>query len=250
MPKLIAMLRVKDGDAFIDAWLANVAPLVDEIVVVDNGSTDGTYEKLCAHPSVTCIGQTCGFDEGRDKNLLYRLARSRAPDWLLWLDVDETFESWVTRRRLDRLMNDRSVNRVFFRRFHFTDQDHFNVSLRWLMRTSGYDRVLWREHPSGYFNNVVFNNGLIRGIPGKARISHMRLRHTGYMYANEVEKKVRIYRAVDSSLEATYQSMRFNRPLKMRWRERVDAPVRVFLLDLFLDVVFAFRRAAFVLRGR
>jgi len=46
MPKLVAMLRVKDGILFAEQWLARTSELVDEIVAVDNGSTDGTYEIL------------------------------------------------------------------------------------------------------------------------------------------------------------------------------------------------------------
>ena len=42
MAKLIVMLRVKDGIYFVHEWLACFEKLVDEIVVLDNGSTDGT----------------------------------------------------------------------------------------------------------------------------------------------------------------------------------------------------------------
>jgi glycosyltransferase involved in cell wall biosynthesis len=51
--------------------------LVDEIVVVDNGSIDGTYEILQKYPKVVSIERTKGFHEGREKILLYKMAREK-----------------------------------------------------------------------------------------------------------------------------------------------------------------------------
>ena len=91
MPKFIVMLRVKDGMLFADEWLRCFEKLADEIVVLDNGSTDGTFELLQVHPKVTDIIRTEGYNEGRDKNLLYEHVRRRKPDWILWVDIDEIF---------------------------------------------------------------------------------------------------------------------------------------------------------------
>lgn len=243
MPKLVVMLRVKDGRRFIDDWLANIGPLADEIVAVDNGSTDGTLERLRAHPKVTAIDRTVGFDEGRDKNLLYRRARERGADWLLWIDVDETFERAVTREKLDRLMTTTRLSRIFFRRYHFIDETRFNLAPYWLRVTSNYDRVLWRDQASGYFETEIFNNGLIRGIEGPSGISRFRMRHTGYVSREEVNKKISLYRTLDSSMEESYRKMRFENALPVRWHERADAPVRTYTVDLFLDGLFLWRLA-------
>jgi len=125
MPKLVMLLRVKDGIQFIDEWLSCFEKLVDEIVALDNGSTDGTFEILKDHQKVVDITRTEGYNEGRDKNILYAMARKRNPDWCIWLDIDEVFEPELTRADFDRLMTKPFVNKYGFRRFHFIDDQHF-----------------------------------------------------------------------------------------------------------------------------
>ena len=242
MQKIIAMLRVKDGKLFISDWLENIEKIVDEIVVVDNGSSDGTNKLLKAHHKVVDIEQTEGFDEGRDKRILYQMARKRKPDWCLWLDVDELFESAFTRDKIEKLTSNRRINRYFFRRFHFVNNEYFNADWKWIKYTASFDRVLWREQNSGYFENIKFNNGLIKGITGRKKISHYRIKHLGYNNEKEVYKKIDIYRKIDPSLENIYQSMIFSKPRTIKWCEYYGlGKVKVFVLNLLLDVIFIFK---------
>lgn len=250
MSKLVCMLRVKDGILFVNEWLKNMEKLVDEIVVVDNGSKDGTFEILSKHPKVVNIVRTEGFDEGRDKNLLYEMARERMPDWLLWLDIDELFELSLTRAKLNKLLTKTKANRIFFRRFHFIDEKHFNAKWYWIKYISSPDRVLWREQKTGYFENIVFNNGLIKGIAGRASISHYRIKHLGYVYKNEVKKKLEIYRKIDPTLKDTYNSIQFDDDNKMKWFEYFEAPVRVTLMNYFLDFIWLFKFLPYKLNER
>lgn len=237
------MLRVKDGILFINQWLENMSRLVDEIVVVDNGSTDGTLEILRSHPKVVSIDCTEGFDEGRDKILAYERVRERKPDWVLWLDVDEIFEDGLTRQHLDRLMASRYVKRYFFRRFHMIDERHFNANYYWFTTTCWPDRIMWREQQTGYFSNANFNNGLIQGIRGLQWISHYRIRHLGYIDKDYVVRKTNIYRSVDPSLEDIYATMRHENPWPWKWREFSEAPMltssQTILMDAYLSVRFA-----------
>ena len=243
------MLRVKDGILFAKRWLENIGSLVDEIVVVDNGSTDGTFEILKAHPKVVLIERTEGFDEGRDKNMLYAMARRRKADWLFWLDVDEIFEEAFTREKLLNLITKKKVKRYFFRRFHFVDEENYNSEWYWLKYCSSPDRVLWRDQKSGYFENIKFNNALVKGIKGKTTISHFRLKHLGYIYKDEVKKKIDNYRSIDPSLEKTYQSIQFTGEHKAKWLEFTESPIRVTLLNLFLDLVWIFRFVPYKLKN-
>ncbi|MGI4022324.1 MAG: glycosyltransferase family 2 protein [Janthinobacterium lividum] len=220
MPKLVLLLRVKDGIFFVQEWLENIEKLVDEIVVVDNGSTDGTFELLKAHPKVVNIVCTEGFNEGRDKNLVYAMARKRKPDWCLWIDVDEIFEPELTRVDFDRLMNRKAINQYGFRRFHFIDREHFAGSKARLIYSSGHDRVLWRESPKGYFEDFIIDSPNVKGISGLRINTDFRIKHLGYINKEIVDRKADIYRAIIPEKEETFQEMYLHNERKIKWSDK------------------------------
>jgi glycosyltransferase involved in cell wall biosynthesis len=240
MPKLVCMLRVKDGILFVGEWLERTSALVDEIVVVDNGSSDGTLEILQQHPSVVCVERTTGFDEGRDKILAYERVRSRNPDWVINLDVDEIFEQQTTRADLNRLMRSKIFTRYFFRLFHLIDYEHYNMRGKWFMATCWPCKVMWKEQATGYFVNLRFDNGMIRGVHGLPWVSHHRLRHLGYINKEHVRRKADIYRSLDPSREHTYVEMQHSNPLTWKWREFDEAPALVTAQNILMDVYLFF----------
>lgn len=218
MPKLVMMLRVKDGILFVHEWLQCFEKLVDEIVVLDNGSTDGTYEILQAHPKVVDFTRTEGYNEGRDKNILYEMLRKRNPDWCLWLDIDEIFEPNVTRADFERLMKNRFVTKYGFRRFHFIDREHFAGSGDYFNWTSIHDRIMWRESPEGYFENSVLDSPNVKGIKGIKINTSYRLKHLGYISKELVDKKIDIYRGVvDPKNEPLLSRMYLHNEKKIKW---------------------------------
>jgi glycosyltransferase involved in cell wall biosynthesis len=232
------MLRVKDGIFFLPEWLECYEKLADEIVALDNGSTDGTYEALYAHPKVVSVIRTEGYNEGRDKNILYESARWRKPDWCLWVDVDELFEPGLTRADFDRLMRRPYVSKYGFRRFHFTDREHFAGSFFRLNYTAGHDRVMWRESPGGYFQDLVIDSPNIKGIPGIKWYTNYRLKHLGYINKELIDRKAEIYRAIIPEKEATFQEMYMQGERRIRWTDSRRS-LRVMLLNQLLNCLLA-----------
>jgi glycosyltransferase involved in cell wall biosynthesis len=236
MPKLVVMLRVKDGILFVDEWLKSMEKIADEIVVLDNGSTDGTLEILKAHPKVVDVIETVGYNEGRDKNMLYARLRTRKPDWGLWIDVDEIFEAELTRADFDRLMNRRYVNKYAFRRFHFINREYFAGSWFRLKYSSGHDRVMWREAPTGYFQNLVIDSPNIKGIQGMKVNTNFRLKHLGYISKDLVDKKADIYRAIIPEKETILQEMYLRGERRIKWSDRRNS-FRVVALNGLLNCI-------------
>jgi len=237
MKKFIVMLRVKDGIPFVSDWLSCYEKLADEIVVLDNGSTDGTFEILSSHPKVVVVVRTEGFNEGRDKNLLYAQVRKRNPTWCLWVDVDEVFEKGFTRRELETLMNSKIATKFAFRRFHFIDHKHFAGSWFRLNYSATHDRLMWRESPTGYFQDVIIDSPNVKGIAGLTVNTSYRLKHLGYIDKDIVDRKAEVYRRhLAPAKKAALAKMYLHDEYPIRWRDNRRHP-QVLLLNLLLNVL-------------
>jgi glycosyltransferase involved in cell wall biosynthesis len=82
-----AALLVRNEIRCIERCLKSIVNSVDEIVVVDCESTDGTREFVQAFPKVKCVSFTWCDDFAAARNA--GLAHI-ASDWVIWIDADET----------------------------------------------------------------------------------------------------------------------------------------------------------------
>lgn len=90
--RLSACLIVKNESKHLPRCLESISGKVDEIVVVDTGSTDDTVEIAREFGAVVGFFEWCDdFAAARNESL--RLATG---DWALWIDADETVDpaSW------------------------------------------------------------------------------------------------------------------------------------------------------------
>jgi len=94
--RLLALLAVRDGMRHLPGFLRNVAPQVDGIIALDDGSSDGTPELLAQHERVIELlrrpPDRPTWDEvGNHRSLVAAALRHRA-EWVLCIDADERLE--------------------------------------------------------------------------------------------------------------------------------------------------------------
>jgi glycosyltransferase involved in cell wall biosynthesis len=88
LPTISAIMMAKNEDEYIDQCLSSVKPFVDEIILVDTGSTDNTNKiaqkygaKIFNHPWED------SFCVGRNHSVSHATC-----DWLMQVDCDETIQ--------------------------------------------------------------------------------------------------------------------------------------------------------------
>jgi len=107
--KIVGMLRVKNGEEFIERCLSSMSRVVDKICVLNDHSTDRTKQIAEKFEKVVRIFDSPfdTFDEARDRDLLLQMAKEELGDhengWLFMLDVDEEIEESVAREDFERL---------------------------------------------------------------------------------------------------------------------------------------------------
>jgi GT2 family glycosyltransferase/predicted Zn-dependent protease len=171
-PRVSLCLIVKDEEANLPACLGAAADLVDEIVVVDTGSSDRTGEVAASFGArVYDFPWPDSFAAARNESL-----RHATGDWVFWLDADD---------RLDE--DNRGRLRALFAGLD-GDAAAYAMQCRCLPdpvtgATTVVDHVrLFRNHPEIRWRYRVHEQILpaVRATGGTARWADVVIDHTGY----------------------------------------------------------------------
>jgi len=172
-PTLSACMIVKNEEKFLSQCLTSMKGAVDEIIVVDTGSTDTTVEiarsfgaNVYHHP------WNNSFSEARNHSLKY--ARG---DWILQIDADETLEQSDI-PLLHKLINDNSYNVIFVAIYN---------ELPGGCAKHYFQRIFRRG--KAYFEGIVHNQLIFEG---KVLQSEIRFYHYGYnLSGQEMQKSIK-----------------------------------------------------------
>ncbi|MBV9852071.1 MAG: glycosyltransferase [Armatimonadetes bacterium] len=96
-PTISLCMIVRDEERVLGDCLRSVCPWVDEVVVVDTGSTDRTPEIARAHGArVESFAWCDDFSAARNASLAHATG-----DWIFWMDADDTLPEDCGRRLHD-----------------------------------------------------------------------------------------------------------------------------------------------------
>jgi glycosyltransferase involved in cell wall biosynthesis len=131
---------VKDEEKYLDACLSSVCDLVDEINIVDTGSTDNTIEIAKKYTD-----RLFSFEWINDFAAARNFSFSKATkDYILWLDADDvvTEENRRKFKLLKEELSIKSYDMVFMKYDYYFDEKHqamhSHVRERLVKRIDGY----------------------------------------------------------------------------------------------------------------
>lgn len=130
-------------------------PLVESLVVYDDGSTDGSYEYMLKQtPYVLRATKNDFANERSHKQLLLQEALKLNPDFILWLDADEVLTANAADylQELCKLCEEQQLDAVCFHEINLW-RSHSWRRLDSLFDTGWFCR-LWRVVPGLSFNEI------------------------------------------------------------------------------------------------
>lgn len=96
----------RDEHANVDAFCAHLTSWVDEVIIVDDGSTDGTCDRARTHgDNVQCLVQPRRDGETFADQRMKGIAHATS-DWLLHIDMDERVPYALMREIRDAVSSD------------------------------------------------------------------------------------------------------------------------------------------------
>jgi glycosyltransferase involved in cell wall biosynthesis/Flp pilus assembly protein TadD len=171
-PRVSLCMIVKDEEHNLPACLASVADLVDEVVVVDTGSTDKTKEVAARfNAKVVDFPWVDSFAAARNECL-----RHATGEWVFWLDADDRLDE-ENRRKLRSLFAGLGGENAAYAMKCLCLPDAATGT------ATVVDHVrLFRNHPAVRWEYRVHEQILpaIRKVGGEVRWADVVVHHAGY----------------------------------------------------------------------
>ncbi len=186
---------VKDEEDMLPGCLAAVAPYVDQLVVVDTGSSDRTREIAAEFGAdVVEFEWTGSFSDARNESL-----RHATGDWVLWLDADEHLvaEDGPLLRSLAR--------RTWVEGFHVVETHFLGAGTG--DTASHAPMRMFRRRPEYQWRGTVHEQvawALPSWLPGRVQQTNVRVDHYGYL-SSVVEDRAKGERNLALLLEQVEQ---------------------------------------------
>lgn len=195
--KIVGMLRIKDEARWIDRVLRSLLPACEEVIVLDDHSTDDTVEICRSFLGVTVIESPFeGVREDRDKNFLLEKVEATGATHVIHIDGDEEIAPGGC-----EIIRELSVTSG-------PDAYRFKVLYLWndekTVRVDGIYRSFTRSSFFRLRKGARFHSGTSGGfhcgnVPDPRFLGHcdVKLLHYGYMHREDRIRKWHWYSGID-----------------------------------------------------
>lgn len=128
--KLCIGLVIKNNDAFVNKWIDSANRTGDIFIIIDNGISKESREKLINHPKTKYyfIQKELERNMSRDYQKILEIAREEDCTWIFNLDSDELVSEFDTNILMSTLLNTKD-NSIGFPLFEMRGDDKHYVKV-------------------------------------------------------------------------------------------------------------------------
>ncbi|KAA2239412.1 hypothetical protein F0L74_24735 [Chitinophaga agrisoli] len=196
--KVIALIQTRNESNHIPEVLHHLCSHCDGIILLDDGSTDDTYEKAASEKLILKAKKAYKgyFDDLANRNQLLQLGYLFNADWFYFMDADERFAYYPD---ISDMMQDDRVDVIGFKLSHLWNSDtHYRTDL-----PEGKDGVLhrYRMFRNKGFAQIIAKRELhFPSVPYRQHMSmaNVLIKHYGLMDNATRARKYDSYRSQDS----------------------------------------------------
>ncbi|MDI3534929.1 MAG: hypothetical protein PWQ82_1294 [Thermosediminibacterales bacterium] len=204
--KLTAMMLVRnEAERYLNTCLSHLNVYTDEIIILDDASTDNTSEVCLTYPKVKLYRNEEPMfiaNESLARKKLWQLVEKSNPDWILAIDADEVFEDQIE-SQIGYIMAGDDYDAVEFRIFDFwKSMTHYRVDGLW-NPWNRFSTLLIRYQPGKVYSwpDLPLHCGRIPMEYRSHRIkrfqSNIRVKHFGWADEKDHIKKYAFYKQKD-----------------------------------------------------
>jgi glycosyltransferase involved in cell wall biosynthesis len=226
--KISLAMIIKNEEKNIQKCIESVKELVDEIVIVDTGSTDNTINIIKEYPNIRIYHYLWCEDFSKARN--FSIEKTTG-EYILVLDGDE-FIIEGKREELEKIMEEGLIGRILIKSCFQKDNQEFSSEefvSRFFPRDIRYEGVIHEQlvtsktrvklsltvKHSGYFNT----NKSERNIPLLRKVLDKNPNDPYYLF--QLGKELRINRQYDDSFKLLNKSYQLVKPINPYYKELV-----------------------------
>lgn len=181
-PSISLCMIIKNEEKYLANCLRSVENIIDEIIVVDTGSTDNSI-KICEEFNAKVLRYNWNNSFSEARNLSLKQAKG---DWILWLDADEEMDKEDSKNLKDHIKKLNSEKLISIQLINFIGKEKninytFNMAHTRLIKNHLGFKFIYNIHETLNIEEVLGEVKEIKMIPVKVY-------HYGYL-DEEVENK-------------------------------------------------------------
>ena len=199
--KLIVIYRIKNCERWIESSLKSSTRFADQVLVLDDGSTDKTAEIAKRFAKVKLLTQHKPFNERRDREYVYNWAKKEGATWIAVCDGDEVFDDRMTKEYANWLMHPKNptIKAYIFRVVTFW-RGRRNIRVDSTFNNLAFNRM-YKVEPNQHLK-CAHPQGLHMSHAPEFPLENLawcpvRILHYGYEKFSDVRRKYKFYQKID-----------------------------------------------------